>query len=387
MPLILGVLVMRAARSFAYGGLAVVLAGAMVQRGFSPVAIGALISVALATGALTSAATGTLASRFGMRTTLVAGGALMILAAALLAGPAWALALACALGVVSPGAQDVGPHAAIEQVALANESSSATRRLSWYNVVAASAVALGALAAAKLSYGGVLTAYAAAGAIAILAAPAIPNRHLTSPHEAPSGEPRSGVVERLAALFALDAFAGGFVVQAFIAYWFGVRFGVGPNVVGPLLFAANALAALSFLLADRIAARIGLLRTMVFTHLPSNVLLCLVPLMPNLTSAATVLLARFALSQMDVPTRQAYTLALVPPHDRARAAGVTAAVRPAAAAVAPILTGVAFHLAAVGLPFIIAGGLKIVYDLTLLVTFRAHPVQPEKRSTASPWSN
>jgi predicted MFS family arabinose efflux permease len=181
---------------------------------------------------------------------------------------------------------------------------------------------------------------------------------------------RFGTVERLAALFALDAFAGGFIVQAFIAYWFSLRFGVGPETVGPLLFGANLLAAASYLLAAHVAARIGLLNTMVFTHLPSNVLLCLLPFMPSLPLAATVLLLRFALSQMDVPTRQAYTLALVPSYDRARAAGVTAAVRPAAASIAPVLTGLAFQLAAAGLPFVLAGGIKIVYDLALLATFR-----------------
>jgi predicted MFS family arabinose efflux permease len=182
---------------------------------------------------------------------------------------------------------------------------------------------------------------------------------------------RFGIVERLASLFALDAFGGGFVVQAFVAYWFTLRFGVGPEIVGPLLFGANLLAAASYLLADRVAARIGLLNTMVFTHLPSNMLLCLVPFMPTFPLAAAILLARYALSQMDVPTRQAYTLTLVPAYERARAAGVTAAVRPAAASVAPVLTGVAFQLAALGVPFVLAGGIKIAYDLTLLVTFRS----------------
>jgi predicted MFS family arabinose efflux permease len=134
------------------------------------------------------------------------------------------------------------------------------------------------------------------------------------------------------------------------------------------------------LLADRVAARIGLLNTMVFTHLPSNVLLVLVPFMPTFPLAAGVLLARFALSQMDVPTRQAYTLALVPPHDRARAAGVTAAVRPAAAAVAPMLTGIAFQFAALGLPFVFAGALKIVYDIVLLATFRHVPLDASRRA-------
>lgn len=364
------ILVCRAARSLAYGALAVVLAHALAARGFGAAAIGAVITAMLLSGALISAASGRLVCRWGGRATYAASGVAMIVAAALLAGGAPAVAVACLLGVVSPGGQDVGPFAAIEQTALAAERGALTRRLSWYNVVASLGIALGALLAGVLPYVGVLLLYAAAGAVVVAGAPLVPR---IPTERAPATDvrlTRFGAVERLAALFALDAFAGGFVVQTFLAYWFMLRFGVGPHAIGPLLFGANLLAAASLLLADRLAARFGLLRTMVFTHLPSNVLLCLVPLMPTFSLAAAVLLARFALSQMDVPTRQAYTFSLVPPHERARAAGVTAAVRPAAAAVAPILTGVAFQIAALGAPFILAGILKIVYDLTLFATFR-----------------
>jgi predicted MFS family arabinose efflux permease len=364
------VLVSRAARSLAYGALAVVLAEALVARGFSPVGIGAAITAALLAGALTSALTGRLVRTFGSRATLATGGVAMIAAAALLAGGEPAIVCACLLGVVSPGGQDVGPFAAIEQVALADGSAGVTHRLSVYNVVSAVAIAFGALAAAVLSYHGVLALYGAAGAVVVLIAFAMNETRVSVPTAPPTAAPRFGIVERLASLFALDAFAGGFIVQAFIAYWFSVRFGVGPQTIGPLLFGANLLAAASYLLAARVAARIGLLNTMVFTHLPSNVLLCALPFMPSFSLAAAVLLLRSALSQMDVPTRQAYTLSLVPPYDRARAAGVTAAVRPAAASIAPVLTGIAFQLAAAGLPFVLAGAIKIVYDLSLLATFR-----------------
>jgi hypothetical protein len=363
------VLLSRASRSFAYGALAVVLAQALASRGFSPVAIGVVITIALAFGAVFSASSGTLVRVFGTRATLAASGIIMALAAVLLAGNLPAIILACLLGVVSPGGQDVGPYAAIEQVVLAVDAGALTRRLSWYNLSGAAALALGALLAAVLPFAGVLLLYGTAGIIVTLIACSLPDVLRESPSAAPQ-KLRIGVVERLAALFALDAFAGGFVVQAFLAYWLSLRFGVGPATIGPLLFGANTLAALSYLLADRVAARIGLLRTMVFTHLPSNVLLCLVPFMPTLQLAATVLLARFALSQMDVPTRQAYTLSLVPPDDRARAAGITAAVRPAAASIAPLLTGFAFQVAALGLPFVLAGTIKIAYDVALLVTFR-----------------
>ncbi|HYW53047.1 MAG TPA: MFS transporter [Dongiaceae bacterium] len=367
---LLRVLLSRTLRSLAYGALAVGFAQALASRGLSPLGIGSFITVALLAGAVTSALTGRLVRALGSRVTMAVSGAAMIAAAALLAGDQRAVLLACVLGVVSPGAQDVGPFAAIEQVTLAEGGPGATRRLSWYNVAGATGIATGALIAGFVPFLAVLGLYGLAGAAVFAVAWNLPEARLPS---APPAEPRAfrvGIVERLAALFAVDAFAGGFVVQAFIAYWFALRFNAGPETIGPLLFAANGLAAVSYLLADRVAARIGLLNTMVFTHLPSNVLLVLVPFMPTLPLAGAVLLARFALSQMDVPTRQAYTLALVPPHDRARAAGVTAAVRPAAASVAPVLTGVAFQLAAAGLPFVLAGGLKIVYDLALLATFR-----------------
>ena len=308
----------------------------------------------------------------------------MIVAAALMAGGEPAIVCACLLGVVSPGGQDVGPFAAIEQTVLAEESAGVTRRLSVYNVVSAASIAFGALAAAVLPYGGVLILYGAAGVVVAAVAFGLNDDRVPVAAPAQRDVVRFGIVERLAALFALDAFAGGFIVQAFIAYWFSVRFGVGAHTIGPLLFGANLLAAGSYLLAAQVSARIGLLNTMVFTHLPSNVLLCALPFMPTFPLAAAVLLMRSALSQMDVPTRQAYTMSLVPPHDRARAAGVTAAVRPAAASVAPVLTGIAFQLAAAGLPFVLAGVIKIAYDLSLLATFRRVPLdalQAERRST------
>jgi hypothetical protein len=377
-------LVSRGARSCAYGALAVGFAQALTARGFSTTAIGGLITVALLSGALFSAGTGVAVRRFGASATLAASGGLMAIAGAMLFGDAPLIAVACFLGVVSPGAQDVGPFAPIEQIVLATESRLLTRRLSWYNLVSAVALAFGALFAGAVPFTAVLGLYVLAGLIVGAIGWSLRDLQVEL-----SGPPAShgsgfGIVERLACLFALDAFAGGFVIQAFVAYWFTLRFGVGPQTVGPLLFGANLLAAASYLFADRVAERIGLLNTMVFTHLPSNVLLCLVPLMPTFPLAAAMLLGRYALSQMDVPTRQAYTMALVPPHERARAAGITAAVRPASAAIAPLFTGIAFSLAALGAPFLLAGGIKIVYDLTLLVTFRGSPVSYATRPSSRP---
>jgi sugar phosphate permease len=187
-------------------------------------------------------------------------------------------------------------------------------------------------------------------------------------------------VARLSALFALDSFAGGFIPQSLMAYWFHLRFGVEPAVLGGIFFGANLLAAVSSLSASRISARIGLVNTMVFTHLPSNVLLILVPLMPTLPLAITVLLLRFSLSQMDVPTRQSYVMAVVEPGERSAAAGVTGIARTTGAAISPAISAPLVATAALaGLPFFIAGGLKIVYDLSLWAAFRAHPAPEERR--------
>jgi len=188
-----------------------------------------------------------------------------------------------------------------------------------------------------------------------------------------------GVVLRLSALFALDDFAGGFIIQSIMAYWFYLRFGVEPAVLGSIFFAANILAGISALSAAWVAARIGLIRTMVFTHLPSNVLLMLVPLMPTLPLAIAVLLVRYSISQMDVPTRQSYVMAVVRPDERSAAAGITAIARTTGAALAPTFTGpLLANAALINAPFFIAGALKISYDLTLYRSFQALK-PPEER--------
>jgi hypothetical protein len=180
-----------------------------------------------------------------------------------------------------------------------------------------------------------------------------------------------GVVGRLAALFALDAFGGGLIVQSLLAFWFHQRFGVPEAMLGAIFFGAHLLAAVSALAAARIAARIGLINTMVFTHLPSNVLLMLVPLMPTVELAVLVLLARSAISQMDVPARQSYTVSIVDPDERSAAAGITGVARTTGAALSPLLAAPLFAVPALAaVPFFLAGGLKIVYDLALWRAFR-----------------
>jgi predicted MFS family arabinose efflux permease len=186
-----------------------------------------------------------------------------------------------------------------------------------------------------------------------------------------SGLDRSrNVVFKLSALFALDSFGGGFVLQSFAAYWFHLRFGVDPGTLGTIFFWANIFAGLSALVASRLAIRFGLIRTMVVTHLPSNVLLILVPLMPTLPLAVAVLLVRYSISQMDVPARQSYTMAVVAPEERSAAAGITGVARTIGSALGPVFVGFMFaRPELINLPFFIAGTLKIAYDLLLYKEF------------------
>ncbi|TAM78203.1 MFS transporter [bacterium] len=385
------IVIARAVRTLTYGILSVVLAVLLADKGLSPTLVGILFTVALAAGALWAAVLSQIADRVGRRTILMAAGLLTSLSAVLLtvANGFPLLLVAVALGTISPSAAEVGPFGALEQAMLAQivAVKRRTRAFAVYNLVGTFAIAVGALAASFISRGTLLWAYGLSGLIltacyaslgpGVELRPAVepePEARVTA-HTAAVRRQGFGIVERLTALFGVDALAGGLVVQGFIAYWFHLRFGVDERVLGELLFGANLLAAFSFLAAARLAERFGLLNTMVFTHLPSNVLLALVPLMPTLPLAMIVLWLRFALSQMDVPTRQAYTMAIVPPEERTRAAGLTNAIRPGAQALSPIIAGIAVQHAAFGLPFYLSGLIKIVYDLALYKIFKPIKLQ------------
>jgi MFS family permease len=297
------------------------------------------------------------------------------------------LLIAAAIGVISPSGNEVGPFLAVEQVALAQSVSARDRTslFAWYNLAGSFATALGSLAAggitsmlmrqgftATQSYRDVVFGYGLLGiALVVGFARLSPAVEGASP---PGADARNfihihrsrGVVARLSALFALDSFAGGLVVQSIVAYWFYRRFGLSPAVLGSIFFGANVLAGISALAAAKIARRIGLLNTMVFTHLPSNVLLILVPLMPRLDLAIAVLLLRFSISQMDVPTRQAYVMAVVDESERTAAAGITGVARTTGAALAPVLAmPLIASVSHDWVPFVAAGALKIVYDAVL----------------------
>jgi MFS family permease len=386
----------RALRLFAYGLLSVVLVLHLSAAGVDEARVGLLLSLTLLGDTAVSLWITTRADRSGRRRMLVLGALLMAAGgAAFAATTSFALLLlAATIGVISPSGNEVGPFLAVEQAALAQELPGARRTsaLAWYQLVGAFATAAGSLAGGALagvleargaaplaSTRAVIALYAALGLVlAVLFArlsPAVEARE-PAPGSAPApwhGLGRSrGVVTRLSALFSLDAFAGGFVVQSFVAWWFHERFGAPPALLGAIFFGANLVAGLSALSAAWVARRIGLVNTMVLTHLPSNVLLVLVPLMPTLPLAIAVLLLRFSISQMDVPTRQSYTLAVVDPAERAAAAGVTGIARTVGAALAPLAAGPLYASAALaGLPFLVSGGLKIAYDLLLWRSFRA----------------
>jgi MFS family permease len=382
----------RALRLFAYGALAVVLVLYLTELGFQASQIGLLLTLTLVGDTVVSLVLTTRADRVGRRRILIAGAVLMTLAglAFALTSNFVVLVLAGTLGVISPSGNEVGPFLPIEQAALSQVVPPASRTsvFAWYTLAGALATAAGSLAGGGLSetlhsYRIVVLLYAAVGVLlAVSFAQVSPRAELAGVvrHSSLLGVGRSkALVFKLASLFALDAFAGGFVVQSFAAYWFYLRFGVSPATLGAIFFGANVLAGISALLAARLAARFGLVRTMVFTHLPSNVLLILVPLMPTLALAVAVLFLRFSISQMDVPTRQSYLMAVVGPEERSAAAGVTGVARTTGAALAPVFAGLLFaQPALIGVPFFIAGALKIAYDLLLYRGF-AKVQPPEER--------
>ena len=387
----------RVARLFAYGFLSVVLVLYLAEVGLSEARIGVLLTLTLIGDTAISLWMTTSADRIGRRKMLLVGAGLMLFAGVLFAltGNFLLLVIAATIGVISPSGNEVGPFLSIEQAALSQTvpGEQRTHVFAWYNLVGSFATALGSLAGGALtqllrssgmtspnSYRAPVIGYAAVGILlAVLFSRLSPAVEAPANNHPPDFKTRfglhrsRGVVFRLSGLFALDAFGGGFVLQSMVAYWFHVRFGVEPAVLGSIFFGANVLAGLSGLAAARIAARIGLINTMVFTHIPSNLLLILIPLMPNLPLAILVLLLRFSISQMDVPTRQSYTMAVVAPDERSAAAGVTGVARTTGAALAPIIAGPLLGTAGLlSVPFFLAGGLKIVYDLMLYRNFRAH---------------
>src|SRR5437867_6738753 len=385
----------RYTRLFAYGALSVVLVFYLTSLGLSTSQTGVLLTLTLVGDTVVSLYLTTHADRIGRRRMLIVGA--MLMAAAGLAFASTRnfafLVVAGTIGVISPSGNEVGPFLSIEQAALSQvvPGQSRTAVFAWYTLVGSFATALGSLGGGTLShlllktavapvesYRVVVLLYAVLGVVlALLFTRLSPAAEVSAPGAGSFGIGRSrDVVLKLSGLFALDSFAGGFVVQSFAAYWFYLRFGVNPATLGAIFFWANVLAGVSALLASRLAARFGLVRTMVFTHLPSNILLILVPLMPSLPLAILVLLARFSIIQMDVSTRQSYVMAVVGPEERSAAGGVTGVARTIGAALAPVFAGFLYaRPSLMSMPFFIAGALKVVYDLLLYRGFARSAAQ------------
>lgn len=387
----------RITRMFAYGLISVVLGLYLAATGLSGSGVGAVLTATLAGDILVSLWVTLVADRVGRKKMLLLGAALMILAGLTFlctTNPLW-ITLAAIIGIVSPSGGEIGPFLSIEQAALSQliADHRRTRLFGWYNLAGCFATAAGALASGWLAQGlqglgwselaayrSIMASYAACGLVLVLlfatlsqGAEVVP---VTGASESSTrttiGLHRSKkVVFKLSSLFALDAFAGGFVVQSMIAWWLHVRYGVDVGMLGSLFFGVNLLAGVSALLATRLAERIGLVRTMVYTHIPANILLCLVPLMPNFWLAVAVLLMRACISQMDVPVRQSYTMAVVAPDERSAASGITTVARSVGAAISPLLAGLFMaNPLLFSAPFYIAGGLKIAYDLLLYAMFK-----------------
>lgn len=385
-----------AVRSFAYGFLSVVLGLYLDAIGLDTTAIGWIFTAALAGGAVMTVILTTVADSFGRRSLLLVGALLMALAGLvfIVTNNPILLAVAAIFGTISPSGKEVGPFLSIEQAILPETTGAQSRTgvFSAYNLVGSLFGALGALAVAfpsllslelltgyrLLIWGYVTSALAMLALFAFLSSAIEAKTRSASSFRRVGVERSRGIVAKLAALFAFDAFAGGFIVQSLVAYWFYLRYKTDINALGGIFFGANLFAAFSFLAAPSIARRIGLLNTMVFTHLPSNLLLLLIPFMPNLELTVAVLLARHLLSQLDVPTRQSYTMAVVDPNERAAAAGLLSVARNIGAAMAPLFTATVLAAPSLGLPFLLAGGLKIVYDLWIFALFR-HIRPPEEQ--------
>jgi predicted MFS family arabinose efflux permease len=377
----------QAARALAYGLGSVLIGVTLARRGLSDTAVGVILAALLAGIAAVSVLIARYGDRVGRRRCYRLLFVVMAAAGSVFALTGWlpALIVAGLTGTVSTDVVESGPFTSLEQAMLPHTGGETTRLFGTYNTLATLAGSLGALLALVGSSPRLLLVYPLAAAAGLVAAarlsPAVERGEELDAEPLPPLHRSRGIVMRLSALFALDSFGGGFVPQTFIAYLFTRKYGASPHTLAIVFFAIGILQALSFQGAVRLAGRIGLLRTMVFTHLPSNLLLAAVAFAPNLPTAIALLLARFLLSQADVPTRQAYVVAVVDPSERTAAAAYTNTARYLTRPVAPLLAGATLR-GALGAPFLIAGALKSVYDIGLYILFRNveverdHPPEP-----------
>jgi MFS family permease len=385
----------RAARGFGDGFAAIILTAYLLEIGFNPFQIGVVATAALLGSAATTLVVGFLAPRYDLRTLLLTCAALMVVTGIAIPSVQHLafIAVVAFIGTINPTTGDIGVHVPLEQAALAHRASDKERThvFARYSLIGALSIAGGALAAGApdllvsrgMSRIGALQAmfyvYAALGLIGALFYSRLPRAEIkeAAPQATALG-PSRRTVYKLAALFSLDSFAGGFTVQSLMALWLFERFDLSLAAASAFFFWSNVLTAFSYPVAARLGKRFGLVNTMVFTHIPSSVCLILAAFSPSLTIVLALLLVRSALSQMDVPTRTSYVMAVVTPAERTAAASVTAVPRSLASAVSPALSGALLSTAFAGLPLIVCGVLKIAYDLSLLLSFR-HIKPPEEK--------
>ena len=367
-------LIAKSLRTFCYGFLGVLLPVYLDSLGMDPTGIGIAITCTLVGSAVLTWAIRRPAEQLGARGGLVLLAALSIVAALLLLGSTrpWVVVLAAMVGNVAVGTGETGPFLSIEQVVLARAAGGARRTtlLSVYNLVGYASAAFGSVVvglARPPALFAVFLVVSIAQALLYAGLPRVTPAAAATRGAATSSTP---LIRKLAALFALDSFAGGFVLQSLIVYYLHERFALGLETLGQIFFGAQLITAASLLLAAHAARRFGLLNTMVVSHLVSNVFLIAVAAAPVAWMAIALIYARQLLSQMDVPTRQAYVMAIVQDHEREAAATTTTLWRTVSQAVSPAATGWVMGSISAAAPFVLGGALKIVYDLLLYVTFK-----------------
>jgi MFS family permease len=385
-------------RTIPYGFLGVLFGVYLAQLGFSAFAIGVTLTLTVLSSAFYTFVVSFLADRIGRRRTLIffaltdfVAGSLLFLSTAW-----WAPVLAGIVGNMTVGAGEVGPFLSLEQAILPKTCSFDRRTMAFsvYNLVGYGSSSIGALLAGLPQYLGsgvtgyrpLFLAYLVSGLVGALLYSSMSKKvevgHLIQgrKHAVLSAQARP-IVFKLSALFAVDAFGGGLIGQSILSYYFYTRFSLNLSTLGTIFFATQIVTAMSFLLAERIARRIGLLRTMVFSHIPSNVFLASVAFAPTPLSAVFLLLCRQSLSQMDVPTRQSYVMAVVEESDRTAAAGLTSTTRTVSQSISPSVAGYTIGEIWIGLPLVVAGLLKLAYDVMIYASFRKIKPPEEKSPT------
>jgi MFS family permease len=383
----------RGVRGFGDGFAIIILPAYLSAIGYSPLQIGFVAAASLLGTALMTLAIGLIAPRHDLRNLLIAGAALMVGTG--LAFPAFEhiamVSLVAFVGTVNPSTGDLGVLVPLEHAMLARgvADRERTKTFARYSLIGALSMAAGALAAAlpdfvsaEIGRVAALKAmfylYALLGLAGALLYRRLPHARLEDAKPAAPLGPSRRVVYKLAALFSLDAFAGGFVVQSLLALWLFERFDLSLSAASVFFFWTSVLSAFSFPVAAWLAGRIGLVNTMVYTHIPSSIVLIIAAFSTNLWLALALLLIRSALSQMDVPTRTSYVMAVVTPAERTAAASVTAVPRSLASSISPAIAGALIGTAFLGLPLVLCGALKIIYDVALLFSFR-HVKPPEEQ--------